>query len=90
MHDAATMHVGHRSGQLLRQADQIVHREWLNHVRQAFPATIRERDRAWIARFIEQLGHAHRPAEPLEESQLMLESALTVRTQRLFANGRPA
>ena len=53
MHHAEAVHVGHRSGQLLSQADQIVHREWLNHLRQAFSATIRERDGPWIARFIE-------------------------------------
>ena len=68
MHHAAAMHVGHRSGQLLRHTDQIVYRKWLDHLRQAFSATIRERDRPWIGRFIEQLGHAHRPAQPLEKS----------------------
>ncbi len=88
MHHAAAMHVSHRPSQLLRQADQIVHREWLDHLCQARFAAIRERDRPGIARFIEHLRHAHHPAQPLEESQLMLESTLAVWPQRLFADDR--
>jgi hypothetical protein len=80
------MHFGDRFGQLLRQADQILNREGLLDVRQAFAAAIDERDRPWIARFIEQLGHAFSSAQALEEAQLVFEPTLTVRSQRLFAN----
>ena len=66
---------------------KILDREGLNDLCQAFAATIREGDRPWIARFIEQLGHAYSSAQPLEEAQLMLEPRLTIRSQGLFANG---
>ena len=80
MNHAAAVHVSHRPSQLLRQADQVIHRERLYHLCQARFATIRQNDRPGIARFVEHLRHAHHPAHPLEECQLMLQSALTVWT----------
>jgi hypothetical protein len=85
---AVATHARHRLGQPCRDADQIVVRKWLLGIRQARLAGVGKGDRPGVVRRIQHLRHAHHTTEPLEDSHLMMESALRVWTQRHFADDR--
>jgi hypothetical protein len=89
VHHRAAVHGGQRSGQLHGQLGQLVGPERLRQLGEARATRVLHHDRVAVLRRVHQLRHAVGAAQPLEHPDLVPESALRVRSQRLLADDRP-